>query len=344
MFARVLWQVLSLFVSLLIISFIFLFYVGILPLYYIPPILGTLGVVVGFRYSALYHQFSRPMIQRALTVLLGGLSLTLVSVSLYIISNHFVVDELRMVFEFTMLQPASDEFLPDWWYAIILIISLIFIILGAISSTETKPYPKPSGYSSLATSPPYFGFVCTFFGLWAVLFVGIGIQRVIVIAPVFEELLKFGAALLIGSVLFGRSIAGRLGVAIVVGSLFGVIEHATTYPAEADAAYLFRSIFHMITAAVSVAIYTVFERNEERGLMWVSPIFPMIIHFSYNTFVVFSSLIMVIIVQSQPETVILLYGTLAIIICLGLLLLTLINNNIIYALHRPIHEVLSELT
>lgn len=344
MIGRTLWQLFSLFVSALVVYSIVSFHTGLLEPVYIVPILGTLAAAVGFRYAALYHQFTWPTVGIVLTVLLGGVTLALAAVSAFILSDQVLVEELLAVFEDRTLQRDFAEFLPDWWYVAVLGVASALIALGTILPSAGGPYPKPAEYRSVATSPAYFGFASAFFGLWAVLFVGIGVQRVIVIAPIFEELLKFGVALLVGSVLFGRSTAGRVGVALVVGSLFGVIEHTTTYPDEPDSVYLFRTLFHSITTGLSVAVYTTFERNEDWGLAWVSPIFPILIHFFYNTFVVLSSLMMVLVLGSTVQWVVLAYGALGIAVCVGLMLLAMARSGIISTLHRPLYDVLSDVT
>lgn len=320
------------------------FYSGALALSYIAPVLLSLGTAVAFRYTVIYHQFTRTGLRHVLAAVTGLLTFLTVIGTALLISEDFAVEEIRGVFDSTTGQLQTDGFLPQWWYPVLLALPSALILSGAVLQQKSRPYPRPTKLRALATSPAYFGFVSTFFGLWAVLFVGVGFQRVIVIAPVFEELLKFGVALIVSSVLFDRSMAARVGVALVVGSLFGVIEHTTTYPGESDLVYVYRTLFHAVTPAVSIGVYTMFKENDMGGMLWVAPVFPMLFHFFYNTFAVLSSIILVIIIGSRVQLVTIVYGAGSVLFCLTILLLVITRHRTISIIHRPIYEVLSDAT
>lgn len=337
-------QLFSFGVSALAIVSIFFLHVGALELYHAIPIVLTVSTAVVFRYTAMYHRFTRTRYRYVFAVLTGIVATLSVSVTVVLISDNLLLDEVREFFRGEEFTAKQDGFLPDWWYSAVLLVALLLVFVGTVVTRKTRPYPKPTGFRNAAISPVYFGNACAFFGLWAVLFVGIGIQRVIVIAPIFEELLKFGIAIVVSSVLFDRSTAARVGVAIVVGSLFGVIEHATTYPDEADVIYLYRTAFHATTTAVSVAVYTMFEQAEMDGLLWVSPVFPMLFHFFYNTFSVLSAVLTFVLIGSRLESVVIVYGAVAVLACLVLLLLAVAKHRLIYTIHRPIYDVLSDIT
>lgn len=334
-------------VSLLVTGFlllsIFSVYTGLVGQSYIPLVILTLASAVVLRYAAVYHCFSKPIHRTFTFVPLTIAFITSSAVALDTFLAAVSLDELREVLQNGTFRLGSPNLLPEWWIAGILLLSGVLTLVGSVTTRDLSPYSRPTEIREIATSPVYFGLVCTFFGLWAVLFVGIAIQRLIIIAPIFEELLKFGVALLVGSVLFGRSLSGRIGVAVVVGSLFGLVEHATTYPTEADTVYLFRTVFHSVTTILSVSVYTLFESCGEERLQWIAPTSSITLHFFYNTFVVLSAVISILFFGSQNTTVPLIYGSAVILLATGLLLLVGIYPRAIIAIHRPLEYVLSDL-
>lgn len=337
---RIVLRLVSLLVGGFVLLTIFAVHTGQIGLGSILPTVGTLAAVVAFRYVAVYHQFTDPLYRKLLLVpitVAGGVSSV---VTARRVADSISVAGLRQVFQTESIGYHSSDFLPEWWIAAILVPAGLLLLLGALVPRDLDPYPRPTEIRNIAISPVYFGCLCAFFGLWAVLFVGISVQRVIVIAPIFEELLKFGIALLVGSALFDRSVLARVGVAAVVGSLFGLVEHATTYPAEPDSLYLFRTLFHMMTTVLSVSVYTVFESSAETRLRWLAPAFAIVIHFFYNTFAVLSSVVTVIVFGSQMTTLTLVYGCAAILVVTGLVVLVLLRHEAVRRLHMPLANVL----
>jgi len=336
-------QLISVLVSAFVLVSIFTMHTGLTAQNQILLTVATLATTVAFRYVAVYHRFTKQRYKWALVVPLSISTLITGAITTERFVRAVAVADVRRVLRGEVLEFQTSQFLPEWWIAGILLPAGILILIGSVINRDFRPYPKPTSIRQIAMSPAYFGVVCTFFGLWAVLFVGISIQRIIIIAPIFEELLKFGVAILVGSVLFDRSLLSRIGVAVVVGSLFGLIEHSSTYPMEPDTVYVFRTLFHASSTVLSVGVYTLFESLGEDRLQWISIAYGTLIHFFYNTFTVLSGVIMLGIFGMQVRTVTLAYGGASILLATTLFLLTVIHHRAITAIHRPLEYVLSDL-
>lgn len=305
--------------------------------------IGTLVAAIAFRYTAVYHQFKSVLLKK---MLLGVTFLTFLAIGGLTIQTF--LNEIRPAHVLSGLhrinfQLQLDTLLPEWWITLILSVAGGLILSGLVTSWDFSPYPKPSRMREIPASPPYFGLVCSIFGIWAVMFVGFSVQRIIIIAPFFEELLKFGVALLISSVLFGRSRFSRIGTAIVVGSLFGFIEHGTTYSSEPSVSFLFRTLFHMTTTVLSVSVYSAFERHGEPTFQSLAPVYSILIHFYYNTFVVMSSIILAVGFETSYRMPSLLYGSGVILLVSLLVILSFTRYRILQRIHLPFKYVLSHL-
>lgn len=303
---------------------------------------SLLASAVVLRYVSVAHDFSRPLLRAASVVGAAGIVLVVVAVGVFSPdvaspSLHLSEDLFR---EPLTLVTAIDT---QWWIPLLLLVAGLLLVGGAASHLPGRPYATPTSLRDAAISPPWFGLGCAVIGLWAVLFVGIGLQRVVVIAPLFEELLKFGVALVVGSVLFGRSRAGRLGTALAVGLVFGLVEHATTYPDEQALLYLYRCLFHATTAVLSVSAYTTFERLEANELRWLSPAYSILLHFFNNVFSVLGGVLGVAVFGAVSPTVSLVYGGVVILLGVVVLGLTIISPRGTTAIHRPGQQVLSDL-
>lgn len=322
---------------------VFFFYTGTLSLGYIPPHLILLGTAVCFLYVVRFHPFTNRIAR--IVGSLGALFLFVGAVFYlgWTLQDALILEDVLQVFDHEIVDPSFDTFLPEWWLAPILVFGAFCVFFGAVTRWGDGPYPLPRGIITIPRSPPIFGAFSTFLGLWAVLFVGFDLQRVIIIAPIFEELLKFGLALLIGSTLFGRSFLARVGVAAVVGALFGLTEHAVSYATEPDGVYLFRTIFHGITTMLSVGLYTRFEQHNHEELLWYAPLLAIVFHFLHNTFVVVSGVIGVIVVGRTFLILPLVYSSIAIAIMIVLLMVSLIRVGWVVALLEPFRQTLSDL-
>lgn len=340
---HVFFQLFSLVVAGLILISIFVIHTGLTAQNQILLTIVTLVATVGFRYTVVYHRFTRSAYKWILIGIFSIATVTLGLITIERLVRSVAFEDLRRMFRDGDLVLRTNDFLPEWWIVGILLPAGLLILVGSILDQDYRPYPKPNDIREIARSPAYFGVTCTFFGLWAVLFVGVSIQRIIIIAPLFEELLKFGVAILVGSVLFDRSLLARTGVAVVVGSLFGLIEHSSTYPMEPDTVYLFRTLFHASSTVLSVGVYTLFESRGEERLQWLSTAYGTLIHFFYNTFAVLSTVIAFSIFDSQARIATLAYGGAAILLACSLFLLTVVQYGAITAIHRPLAYVLSDL-
>jgi hypothetical protein len=334
-------QVYSLFVAGLVVLAIAAIQTGQLGLDAVLPTLGTLAAAVTFRYVAVYHRFTDP---RYRTVLLVP-STVATAVATGLTAKRFVdagtVDALAHTVQAAPLDAASSTLVPVPWVAGLLAAGSVLVLVGALTPRPLASYPRPTTLRTVATSPVYFGLATAFFGLWAVAFVGVSIQRIVVVAPIFEELLKFGVALLVASTLFDRSRPARIGVALVVGMLFGVVEHATTYPAETDTLYLFRTVFHAMTTVLSVAAYTYFESRGDHSTQWLAPVLSMAIHFFYNTFAVLSTVLAVLVLGSPVENLTMVYGAVAILTLTVLVGLVIRRHPLVGLLYTPLEDLLA---
>lgn len=336
-------QLYSLAVAWFTLCSMFVMATGLVGLSYVVPTVLVLASAVASRYVAVYHRFSRRRywgVASFATIIAFVVAVTVAARSF---PSAISPNDVLHLFRQSSIRIGSSEFLPEWWLAGIYAPSGLLMLVGVLRTRSLSPYPKPGSASTLVTSPVYFGATCALFGFWAVLLVGFAIQRVIVIAPIFEELLKFGVALLAGSVLFDRSTAARIGTAIVVGSLFGVVEHHTTYPTETDVAYLYRTLFHTSTTVLSVSVYTVFESRGETRLQWLAPSYSMLLHFFSNTFAVLSSVLLVLVTGSPGGVIQFVYWAAANVLAVALALLTIAYPSVAVAIHRPLEQVLSDL-
>lgn len=133
-----------------------------------------------------------------------------------------------------------------------------------------------------------FAFAVFFIGFMAVFVSQMPLPLQIVLgAPIFEEMFKFGLALLLVLPLpwaIPRMISGFL-----IGAGFGVMEHYTTYASEADIVFLWRVAFHSISTGASMLFY-VLLRHQDR-LQWPVAMAPSIfLHYINNTGAVFLAL------------------------------------------------------
>ncbi len=333
-FITALLQLSSLLVSIFVLCSIFALQTGLIGLQFIAPVLLMIASWVVFRYIIVSHSVTESVYRRLFSVLSVAVVIGITAVTAKKFVTTVSLAKFRILIYAENPQDFPTEFLPEWWSGIILAVAAVLLLLGSIRPQSLQPYDRPREIRTAPLSPPFFGFGCAFFGLWAVLFVGFSIQRVIVIAPIFEELLKFGIALLVGSTLFDRSLTARIGVAVVVGALFGLIEHATTYPTEPDSLYLFRTLFHATTTVLSITVYTVWEADGETTLRWIAPMFSMWIHFFNNTFAVLSAIVFAFLYQPTASSVALVYSFLTVIVTTGLIILTLFRHRIMKFLTR----------
>ena len=331
----------SLLVFSMFLSTVYLFYLGILDISYTPQLLVVLFSVSLCIYSTFYHSFEKDRHKH----FFQGVTFVVFSVSalytVYTLSQNTFPKKSLMDLQSPGTISLSNPFLPKSWVLLFLTPPLLFSLLHVFMTNSRPSYTTPQTMEEIPTSPMFFSFACMIIGFWSVLFVGINItQRVIIIAPIFEELLKFGVALFIATALFGRSTNSRIAVAIVIGTLFGLIEHQTTYASEPDLLYLFRTAFHLTTTVLSVSIYTLFERKGLDELLLTSLVTSMLLHYFNNMFSLFGALIVYFLAESSQNLITIIFGASIIVLGNTLILLTLVRENTMITIHRSVYEII----
>ncbi len=159
-----------------------------------------------------------------------------------------------------------------------------------------EPPQQPRALLEMARRP--WAFAGAMFGLgFAAVFVRqapIHLQ-IILGAPVFEEMVKFGAALLLGLalswVLSGFRMTGwqhgawallRVPIALAVGAGFGWLEHATTYSAESDSSYAWRVAFHAVATGMSMVAFHAALRSPDVRIRWLCVVPAVALHYVNN--------------------------------------------------------------
>jgi hypothetical protein len=116
--------------------------------------------------------------------------------------------------------------------------------------------------------------------------------QVVLGAPLFEEMLKFGLALLLVAWLPARTsrlVAGVLTVtvALALGAGFGILEHWVTYRAESNLSYLWRVVFHSGSTGLSALLYSFVASSFEVRTRWLALAPSILLHYANNAGSVF---------------------------------------------------------
>lgn len=106
------------------------------------------------------------------------------------------------------------------------------------------------------------------------------VYQIVLGAPIFEEFLKFGLAMLIAIPL--RAMALRLPVAFAVGAGFGVLEHYVTYPDESTVQFYGRIAFHGGATALSLIAYHAVAVLPDVRSRFLATLPATLIHFANN--------------------------------------------------------------
>jgi len=101
-------------------------------------------------------------------------------------------------------------------------------------------------------------------------------------APVFEEFLKFGAALALASLIVPRYRIPRVVLALAVGAGFGLFEHWVTYPDEPAALLRTRMAFHAGAPALSMAVYDAITALADVRVRWMATLPATLVHAANN--------------------------------------------------------------
>ncbi|HUR67643.1 MAG TPA: hypothetical protein VM370_00225 [Candidatus Thermoplasmatota archaeon] len=133
-----------------------------------------------------------------------------------------------------------------------------------------------------AATPLRFALVTFLVGWAGILFQASLLQQVVFGAPVFEELAKFGPALLVVALVRVRSLWVRLPLAWASGAAFGVMEHFVTYPMEPDALFVQRVLFHAVSPGLSMILYGAVETLPDVRARWASTALSTLFHWANN--------------------------------------------------------------
>ncbi len=120
--------------------------------------------------------------------------------------------------------------------------------------------------------------------------------QVVLGAPIFEEMVKFGLALLLAlplvAVFGGFAAPGRwrhrawllltLPVALAVGVGFGILEHVTSYPDEDGASRLWRISFHAVSTGLSMVTFYAVVAWPDPRVRWFAPLPAVVVHYANN--------------------------------------------------------------
>ncbi|MHB8584668.1 MAG: hypothetical protein ACYDDF_02365 [Thermoplasmatota archaeon] len=154
------------------------------------------------------------------------------------------------------------------------------------------PPKRPDPLIRWAESPLRHGAVFFVVGLCGTLVLAASeLTQVVAGAPIFEEIWKFGAALLLIGLLRVRFGPLRIVLAWIPGVAFAVMEHYLTYPGEDPASFILRLVFHSGSVALSTATYHVLEPVHDVRLRWVSTIPSTFLHWLNNYSAVILSLL-----------------------------------------------------
>lgn len=98
-------------------------------------------------------------------------------------------------------------------------------------------------------------------------------------APIFEELFKFGLALIATAAL--PRLWARLPAALLIGAGFGVMEHFVSYSAEPTSVLVGRIAFHGLSTGLTMVVYEAVRRRSVHDLWW-APVPSIFIHYLNN--------------------------------------------------------------
>ncbi len=148
----------------------------------------------------------------------------------------------------------------------------------------------------VAAQPWKFAAVVFGFGFFAVFIRQSNIFfQIILGAPIFEEMVKFGLAMLISTALIWllggarlRSwespwwLAIRLPAALAVGAGFGFMEHYTTYASESDWSFFWRVMFHSLATGTSMIAFQAVLPSADLRVRWLAMVPAIFLHYVNN--------------------------------------------------------------
>lgn len=186
--------------------------------------------------------------------------------------------------------------LPSGSWSLLIAVPAALVLLWSTVRGE-DPLPMDPGdrglLEGLPGRPALFGLVALLVGIAGTLFAGSTfLEKIAVVAPIFEEYAKLGVALLLLASL-GLS---RGGPAFALGSLsglaFALLEHHLTYSSETELMFLVRGLFHTLAAGLSALVYVHLRRRENLapGVGWFAIAPSALVHAANNVFAVGTAL------------------------------------------------------
>lgn len=215
----------------------------------------------------------------ALGILLGGLFLLYRGPSLPAPELAILVDSWRLAW--------PSEGLPPWWPLLLAApAGLVVLVQTLRGEALLAPVEGERGLlEGLPGRADLFGLSALAFGVAGTLFAGSTfLEKIAVVAPIFEEYAKLGLALLVLTALGLSRGASAYALGILSGVSFGLLEHHVTYSAEAQAMFVVRVLFHALAAGLSALIYVHLRQREDLapGVAWFAIAPAALVHAANN--------------------------------------------------------------
>lgn len=150
---------------------------------------------------------------------------------------------------------------------------------------------------SAAQRPLAFGGLLFLLGWLGILAQRSALRQIVVGAPVFEEMAKFGLALALVALLGLRHIFARLPFAWVSGLGFGVLEHFLSYGDEPWYGLAVRAAFHAGTCGLSMAAFCVLEPILDVRARWGATLASSLLHWANN----FAAIVVALVSLAAPS-------------------------------------------
>ncbi len=176
---------------------------------------------------------------------------------------------------------------PTWWPLVLALPAGLIVLLETVRGEPELPVDEGArGWlEGLPGRADLFGLSMLGVGVAGTLFAGSTfLEKVAVVAPIFEEYAKLGVALLVLTAL-GLSRSGpAFSLGILSGLAFGLMEHAVTYPAESTSMFVVRGFFHALAAGLSALVYVHLRRREglAPGAAWFAIAPSALVHAANN--------------------------------------------------------------
>jgi hypothetical protein len=179
------------------------------------------------------------------------------------------------------------EGLPAWWPLGLALPAGLVVLVQAVRGEPSPPVREGERgrLEELPGRSSLFGLTALGLGVAGTLFAGSTfLEKVAVVAPIFEEYAKLGVALLVLTALGLSRGASAYALGLLSGLSFGVLEHHVTYSTEAQAMFVVRVLFHALAAGLSALISVHLQRREALapGVGWFAIAPAAIVHAANN--------------------------------------------------------------